>query len=156
MASSQELPKIPIFDLSTKNLSFSSSSWLPTCKNLRQALEVLGFFIAKYENVSPQLDEQVFRVAEQVFDLPLETKTRNTSDLVFYGYVGQLPHAPLHESVGIPEATTLDSVQSFTNLMWPSGNMEFWYVTHMNIVSKSKLTYVRVCVCVFVRVVFLQ
>lgn len=123
MASS---PKVPIFDLSTQKLSPSSSSWLPTCKNLRQALEELGFFIAKYENVSPQLDEQVFRVAEQVFDLPLETKTRNTSDLVFYGYVGQLPHAPLHESVGIPEATTLDSVQSFTNLMWPSGNKEFW------------------------------
>ncbi|XP_047954044.1 2-oxoglutarate-dependent dioxygenase AOP3-like [Salvia hispanica] len=125
MATTQELPKIPIFDLSTKNLSPSSSSWLPTCKSLREALEEFGFFLAKYENVSSQLDKQVFHVLEQVFNLPFETKSRNTSDLSFYGYVGKLPHAPVHESMGIPEATTLDAVQSFTNLMWPSGNKEF-------------------------------
>ncbi|KAH6779729.1 hypothetical protein C2S52_010966 [Perilla frutescens var. hirtella] len=125
MASSQLLPNIPIFDLSTKNLNPSSSSWLPTCNKLRQALAEFGFFMANYENVTPELDKQVFHVSEQVFNLPLETKTRNTSDFVFYGYVGQLPHAPLHESMGIPEATTLDAVQSFTNLMWPSGNKKF-------------------------------
>ncbi|XP_057808394.1 deoxypodophyllotoxin synthase-like [Salvia miltiorrhiza] len=125
MASSQELPKIPVFDLSTRNLSPSSSSWLPTCKNLREALEEFGFFLARYDNVSPELDKQVFHVLEHLFNLPFETKSSNTSEFVFYGYVGQLPHAPVHESMGIPEATTLDAVQSFTNLMWPSGNMEF-------------------------------
>ncbi|KAI3444758.1 hypothetical protein Pfo_001423 [Paulownia fortunei] len=125
MANSQELPKIPIFDLSTKNLNPSSSSWLPACKNVQHALEEYGFFVAQYENVSSELDNQVFDVLEELFDLPLETKTRNTNELVFYGYVGQLPHAPLHESMGIPEATTIDAVQSFTKLMWPSGNKTF-------------------------------
>lgn len=130
MASSQELPKIPIFDLSTKHLNPSSSSWIPACKNVQKALEEYGFFIAHYDNVSSELDKQVFDVLKELFDLPLETKTRNTSDLVFYGYVGQLPHAPLHESMGIPEATTIDAVQSFTNLMWRSGNKKFWYICH--------------------------
>lgn len=117
----------PIFDLSTKKLSPTSSSWISTCKNVREALEEYGFFIAKYKDVSSELDKQVFEVMEEVFDLPLETKTRNTSDLAFYGYVGQLPHAPIHESMGIPEATTPDAVRNFTNLMWPSGNNKFWY-----------------------------
>lgn len=148
MATSQELPKIPIFDLSSKNLNPSSSSWLPTCRNLQQALEELGFFVATYENVSLELDKEVFHVLEEVFNLPLETKTRNTSDLVFYGYVGQLPHAPLHESMGIPEATTLDAVQSFTNLMWPSGNKDFWYVTYAN----EYVTLNSIYICIFMRV----
>jgi isopenicillin N synthase-like dioxygenase len=76
----------------------------------------------------------VFDALEELFELPLETKTRNTSELVFYGYVGKLPHAPLHESMGIPDATTSDAVQSFTNLMWPSGNKRF---------SESMKSYVK-------------
>ncbi|KAL3649420.1 hypothetical protein CASFOL_005823 [Castilleja foliolosa] len=130
MANVQEFPKIPIFDLSTKTLNPTSTSWLQACKKVQHALEEFGFFIAKYENVSSKLDEQVFDVLEELFDLPIETKTRNTSDLVFYGYVGQLPHAPLHESMGIPEATTIDAVQSFTNLMWPSGHNTFCESIH--------------------------
>lgn len=126
MTNPQELPNIPIFDLSTKKLSPTSSSWISTCKKVREALEGYGFFIAKYEDVSSELDKRVFEVMEEVFDLPLETKIRNTSDLAFYGYVGQLPHAPIHESMGIPEVTTVDAVQNFTNLMWPSGNKKFW------------------------------
>lgn len=122
------VPKIPIFDLSTKNISPSSDSWKAACKNVKSALEEYGFFIAQYEDVSQELDRQVFDVMEELFDLPLEIKTKNTSELVFYGYVGQLPHAPLHESMGIPDATMSEAVQSFTNLMWPSGNNRFRYV----------------------------
>jgi isopenicillin N synthase-like dioxygenase len=136
MASSQEVmaPKIPIFDLSSKNLNPSSGSYVAACKNVQQALEEYGFFMAYYENVSSELDRQVFDALEELFELPLETKTRNTSELVFYGYVGKLPHAPLHESMGIPDATTSDAVQSFTNLMWPSGNKRF---------SESMKSYVK-------------
>ncbi|CAA0842718.1 2-oxoglutarate (2OG) and Fe(II)-dependent oxygenase superfamily protein [Striga hermonthica] len=131
MANSKEFIKIPIFDLSTKTLNPTSASWLADCKKVRRALEEYGFFLAQYKDVSYELDRQVFLVLKELFDLPLETKTRNTSDLVFYGYVGQLPHAPLHESMGIPEATTIDAVQSFTNLMWPSsGNKSFCESIH--------------------------
>ncbi|KAL8062407.1 hypothetical protein ABFX02_02G145400 [Erythranthe guttata] len=125
MANSQEPSKVPIFDLSPKNLNPSSSSWPQACKNVKQALEEYGFFIAHYDSVPYELDKQLFEELQELFDLPLETKTRNTSDLVFYGYVGQLSHAPLHESMGIPDVTTFDAVQNFTNLMWPSGNKTF-------------------------------
>ncbi|KAG8391559.1 hypothetical protein BUALT_Bualt01G0200200 [Buddleja alternifolia] len=125
MSNSQELLKIPIFDLSTKTLNPNSSSWIQDCKNVQHALEEYGFFIALYDNVSSELDKQLFDVLQELFALPLETKLRNTCELAIYAYVGQLPHAPLHESMGIPEATTFDAVQSFTNLMWPSGNKTF-------------------------------
>ncbi|XP_051123008.1 probable 2-oxoglutarate-dependent dioxygenase AOP1 isoform X2 [Andrographis paniculata] len=124
-SSNAATPKIPIFDLSRKNTNPSSDSWIEDCKNVKKALEEYGYFIAQYDDVSGELDRQVFDVMEELFDLPLEIKTRNTSDLVFYGYVGQLPHAPLHESMGIPEVTTSEAVQSFTNLMWQSGNNRF-------------------------------
>ncbi|KAL0429091.1 UNVERIFIED_CONTAM: putative 2-oxoglutarate-dependent dioxygenase AOP1 [Sesamum radiatum] len=119
------MTEIPIIDLSTKTLNPSSSSWALACKTVQHALEEYGFFLARYDDFPSELDKQVFDVMEELFDLPLETKTRNSGELAYHGYVGQLPHAPLHESMGIPDATTPDAVEAFTTLMWPSGNNRF-------------------------------
>ncbi|KAK4411221.1 putative 2-oxoglutarate-dependent dioxygenase AOP1 [Sesamum angolense] len=119
------MAEIPIIDLSTKTLNPSSSSWVSACKYVQHALEEYGFFLARYDDFPSELDKQVFDVMEELFDLPLETKTRNWGELAFHGYVGQLPHAPLHESMGIPDATTSGAVEAFTTLMWPSGNNRF-------------------------------
>ncbi|KAL3516900.1 hypothetical protein ACH5RR_023802 [Cinchona calisaya] len=106
-----------IIDLTKENSKLGTISWLESCASVRHALEEYGCFVAIYDQVSSQLNKQAFDSLVDLFDLPIETKTQNTSDLTFNGYVGQLPHAPLHESMGIPHATTLESVQSFTNLM---------------------------------------
>ncbi|KAL0397715.1 UNVERIFIED_CONTAM: putative 2-oxoglutarate-dependent dioxygenase AOP1 [Sesamum calycinum] len=119
------MAEIPIIDLSTKTLNPSSSSWVSACKYVQHALEEYGFFLARYDDFPSELDKQVFDVMEELFDLPLETKTRNWGELAFHGYVGQLPHAPLHESMGIPDATTSGAVEAFTTLMWHSGNNRF-------------------------------
>ncbi|KAL0425789.1 UNVERIFIED_CONTAM: putative 2-oxoglutarate-dependent dioxygenase AOP1 [Sesamum radiatum] len=119
------MAEIPIIDLSTKTLNPSSSSWVSACKYVQHALEEYGFFLARYDDFPSELDKQVFDVMEELIDLPLETKTRNWGELAFHGYVGQLPHAPLHESMGIPDATTSGAVEAFTTLMWHSGNNRF-------------------------------
>lgn len=119
---------LPIIHFSKETLKPNTSSWVAACKDVRHALEEYGFFVAKYDKFSSELDKNVFDAVQELFELPLETKARNSSDLTFYGYVGQLPHAPLHESMGIPDATTIEGVRRFADLMWPSGNQQFWYL----------------------------
>ncbi|KAL0464588.1 UNVERIFIED_CONTAM: putative 2-oxoglutarate-dependent dioxygenase AOP1 [Sesamum latifolium] len=79
------MAEIPIIDLSTKTLDTSSSSWVSACKNVQHALEEYGFFLARYDDFPSELDKQVFDVMEELFDLPLETKTRNSGELAYHG-----------------------------------------------------------------------
>ncbi|KAL6334385.1 hypothetical protein AAG906_014787 [Vitis piasezkii] len=46
-------------------------------------------------------------------------------DKPYHGYVGQHSRLPLHESMGIDNATTLEGIQSFANFMWSAGNDRF-------------------------------
>ncbi|XP_027108897.1 deoxypodophyllotoxin synthase-like [Coffea arabica] len=133
MAASQSPCKLPIIDLKKDNLKPGTSSWTATCDSVRHALEEYGCFLVVQDHVSAQFEKEVFDVVRELFDLPTETKSQHNLDM-FVGYVGQLPHAPLHESMEIPNATTIDGVQAFTDLMWPSGNKRF---------CESMLTYAK-------------
>ncbi|KAH6782119.1 hypothetical protein C2S51_007412 [Perilla frutescens var. frutescens] len=116
---------LPIIDFSEENLDGGSSSWLSTSKDVVRALEEYGCFIATYTNFSPQLHEAIFQASKELFDLPTHLKILNTSDTPSHGYVGQEPIIPLYEGLGIEDATTEEGVQSFTTLLWPSGNDNF-------------------------------
>ena len=122
------VPKLPTINLSTENLKSGTSSYLASCNEVRGALEDYGCFVVHYEEVSPQLHESLFTEAKELFDLPTDVKMKNISDKPYFGYVGNHPLIPpIHESLGISNSTTLEGVQSFTNLMWPStGNDQFW------------------------------
>lgn len=116
--------KFPIIDLT--KLEQHSSSWVALCNNVRHALEEHGYFIALYDiDNNKKLSKEIFDVMEELFDLPIETKKKNTSDFYFYQWNGQLKTAPLHESFGIPHSTDVEALQSFTTLMWPQGNHRF-------------------------------
>ncbi|XP_059633894.1 probable 2-oxoglutarate-dependent dioxygenase AOP1 [Cornus florida] len=128
-------PKLPVIDFTKENLNPGTSSWFSACNDVQHALEEYGCFIAVYEKVSLELSNEIFCALEELFDLPSETKVLNTSDKPYYGYFGQHPAAMLHESMGIGEATTLEAIQSFANVMWPSGNDHFCELVH----SYSKL-----------------
>ncbi|CAK9146215.1 unnamed protein product [Ilex paraguariensis] len=108
-----------------ENLKPGTNSWLSAHSDVRRAIKEYGSFIALYDKVSAELNNEVFNKLKELFDLPTKTKSQNWSDKVYYGYVGQLAHLPIHESLAIADANTLDGVQSFTNLMWPSGNDNF-------------------------------
>ncbi|KAI3756814.1 hypothetical protein L1987_56637 [Smallanthus sonchifolius] len=75
---------------------------------------------------SQQVKKEVFDALKPLFDLPIETKMKNTSDKPFHGYPGpSLLGSPLYESLSIEYATSYDNVQSFANLMWPFENENF-------------------------------
>lgn len=119
--------KIPVVDFSKENLNPGSSSWSATCKDVLLALEEFGCFIAVYDKVPSELQNKLFSALEELFNLPTETKMQNAHNKPYHGYVGQHSRLPLHESIGIDDATTLEGMQSFANLMWPAGNDHFWY-----------------------------
>ncbi|TYJ13962.1 hypothetical protein E1A91_A10G085800v1 [Gossypium mustelinum] len=50
---------------------------------------------------------------------------KNRYEKPLNGYVGQIPKLPLHESLGIDNATSIEGTRFFTNLMWPQGNDRF-------------------------------
>ncbi|XP_024980025.1 probable 2-oxoglutarate-dependent dioxygenase AOP1 [Cynara cardunculus var. scolymus] len=122
---SLKFPKLLVVDFTNENLKPSSSSWSSTCNDIRVALENHGCFIALYDGVSSNLQESVFLAADELFDLPIETKIKNIVAKPYHGYVGQMPIVPLHEGLGIDYATDLSGAQSFTDLMWPNGNHSF-------------------------------
>lgn len=127
MGSLKQPPKLPVIDLSAKNLNPNSSSWVTTCSEVTRALEEYGCFIAMYDGVSQQLHDAIFIASQELFDLPTEVKILNISDTPSHGYVGQIPVVPLYEGLGIENATTTEGAEKFTKLMWPSGNQSFWY-----------------------------
>ncbi|GMY34125.1 putative 2-oxoglutarate-dependent dioxygenase AOP1.2 [Fagus crenata] len=125
-------PKLPVLDFSSENLKPGTSPWLSKNKEVRQALEDYGCFVVLYDKVPSDLRNDVFGALEELFDLPTEIKLKNKYEKPLNGYVGQIPKLPLHESMGIDNATSLEGTQTFTNLMWPSGNDRFcarvhWY-----------------------------
>ncbi|KAK4481903.1 hypothetical protein RD792_012815 [Penstemon davidsonii] len=119
------LPKLAVIDFTDENMKPGSEFWLSACKEMRQAFENHGCFVALYDKISPQLHKSIFQAADDLFDLPTEIKVQNINEKPYHGYVGQIPIVPLHEGLGIDYATTLEGAQTFTNLMWPNGNDSF-------------------------------
>ncbi|XP_057502886.1 probable 2-oxoglutarate-dependent dioxygenase AOP1 [Actinidia eriantha] len=139
---SQTLPKLPTIDFTDKNLKPGSSSWIAASNTVKCALEEYGCFVAVYDHkVSLELDNEVFHVLEELFDLPTETKVKNTSDTPYFGYMGQHPLVPLYESLGIDDAPTLEGARAFTNLMWPAGNEHFCKIMHSYSMLVSQLEH---------------
>ena len=127
---SETLAKLPIIYFSDENLKPSSDSWFATCNDVRNALEEYGCFMAYYNGVPLELHNKIINALGELFDLPTEIKVKNTSDKPSHGYIGQIPIYPLHGSMGIDHATKPEGIQSFANLMWPSGNEHFWYIIY--------------------------
>lgn len=127
--------KIPILDLtSQQDLKPNTSTWRSISKEACEALEEYGCFLAVYDGVTQQLDDSVFAAAEELFDLPTETKRKNVNEKPYHGYVGQMPVIPLHEGLGIDYVTNKEDAQRFTHLMWPQGNHQFWYVSGLIVI----------------------
>ncbi|KAK2968012.1 hypothetical protein RJ640_020420 [Escallonia rubra] len=117
MRNLQTCHKLPIIDLSCKNLEKGNGSWTSTCMVVRQALEEYGCFEAFHDKFTPQLHAAIFHALGELFDLPIETKRCYTSNMPLYGYSGESVQAPLRESVNIEEPTAYEKARSFTGLL---------------------------------------
>ncbi|XP_071713514.1 probable 2-oxoglutarate-dependent dioxygenase AOP1 [Rutidosis leptorrhynchoides] len=123
-----------------RGLKPGNESWMTASHKVRRALEEYDFFMAIYEGVSAKLMKEVVDAMETVFELPKETKLKNTCDNPDHGYIGLSDIRPNYESLGFKDATNLDNVQHFENLMWPSGNNKYFSKTMHSYVSQiSKL-----------------
>ncbi|XP_057774805.1 2-oxoglutarate-dependent dioxygenase AOP3-like [Salvia miltiorrhiza] len=110
-------PKLPTIKLK-ENGSADSLKW---------ALESYGCAVIEYEEMSSGLDDVVFRLSEELFALPIETKTKHTSQLAGFGYGRNFEGMPAIEYFGIEhDATHLHPTTNFATLMWPNGNHHFW------------------------------
>ncbi|KAE8680754.1 pleiotropic drug resistance protein 1-like isoform 1 [Hibiscus syriacus] len=121
--------KIPVIDVFDENSKPGSDAWISRCKDVRAALEQYGCFLATYDKVSSQLQDDVFLSLQQLFNLPTQIKVQNSSDKPYFGYFKH-PCIPLSESMGIDNPTILEGTQGFTNLMWPNRNKTFCESIH--------------------------
>ncbi|KAI3894075.1 hypothetical protein MKX03_013272 [Papaver bracteatum] len=71
-----------------------------------------------YDNkVSLKLHNEIFSAAEEVLDLPLETKMLNTSSKPYYGYLTSIQKPRLDHFLKTWDAPVLEQVSNFTNLI---------------------------------------
>lgn len=120
---------LPIINLSEENMSHHSPTGRKTTSSLvRSAFESYGCFLAKYDKISPELQEKTFGLSKELFQLPTEIKVQNTSNILGGGYGANFPIMPLVEYFGIENGATLEATMDFTNLMWPAGHHSFWYI----------------------------
>ncbi|CDP08458.1 unnamed protein product [Coffea canephora] len=125
-----ETTSLPTIDFSNPGLKPGAPEWDLVKDQVRKALEEYGCFEALFDKIPLELQKSLFDALEELFDLPLQTKVRNSSKKPFHGYVGQYPMVPLYESMGIDDATISEKVESFTDLLWPEGNSNFCKTVH--------------------------
>ena len=123
---SQSQSQLHVVDFSEENMKPGTDAWLSAKSVVRTALEDHGCFVARYDKIGKELSDFVVLAMEQLFSLPVETKTQKTSDKLFHGYLGQYSGLPLYESTGIDNPLTIQGCQKFANIMWPEGNDPFW------------------------------
>lgn len=122
----QKSNTIPVIHFTTENLNLGTSSWFSTCKAVREALEEFSCFIAVCDKAESECMSGAFASLKEFFNLPMEKKLLNLHpDKNASGYFGPKPDSPLLEAISIEDSTTIEAVQSFANLAWPSGNDHF-------------------------------
>lgn len=125
MGCDETMKLLPLIDFS--NLKKETPTWESVKTQVREALEECGCFEARFDEISLHLQKSLIHAIQQLFDLPLQTKLRNTYDnnKHYQGYIGQHPLVPLYESLGIQDALSPGKIDTFANLLWPQGNPTF-------------------------------
>ena len=120
---------IPCLDFSVDGLGLEEGTeeWKKMSKKVREACESHGCFLLVCDKIPKGLREDMLVSLKALFDLPEETKRKHTSPKPYGSYTSECPIIPLSQSFGIDDAHLWDAAQAFTNLMWPQGNLSFWY-----------------------------
>ncbi|KAF8020683.1 hypothetical protein BT93_G1191 [Corymbia citriodora subsp. variegata] len=122
--------QVPVIVFSEECMKPGKSSWAKACEVIVQALEDNGCFILDHPNVPLGLHDSIFSVAEDLFDVPHESKIKNINLKPVLGYTGQIPATSVVEALTIVGPEKLEECEKFTSLMWPSGNDRFCKAAH--------------------------
>nr|XP_043625311.1 probable inactive 2-oxoglutarate-dependent dioxygenase AOP2 [Erigeron canadensis] len=135
---------LPLITFDTETLNPGTNIWLSTSNAVRQALEDYGCFVVSTNKVPLGLRLNMFELSKDLFDLPTETKIKNTSHILGFGY-GQYPSLPLYECLGIENGATMEAIQSLTDLLFPCGNNAFCEcaLEYMKLLSEIHLCMMR-------------
>ncbi|XP_042484326.1 probable 2-oxoglutarate-dependent dioxygenase AOP1 isoform X2 [Macadamia integrifolia] len=136
--SCKEEVQIPYIDLPKELVESKQGNeeWKELCRKMREAGEEYGcFMVVGYDGVPTELREEMFMAMKDLFDLPIETKKKNSNPQQYRGYIGNSELVPLYEGLGIDNAPCPDAAQAFTQLMWPHGNPAFCRI--MNSMSRK-------------------
>ncbi|KAH7654921.1 Iron/ascorbate family oxidoreductases protein [Dioscorea alata] len=134
--------------LDTKQWSISTLE----CQKVQKALETHGFFLVKYhddqehdQDECSDLMHETFSSMHQLFNLPSETKLKNSSLTPYYTYV----HTTVYETLAVVNSSSSSGqLLSFTQLMWPHGNQKFYEtMTRMSgkLIELSKIILCMLC-----------
>ncbi|XP_030518834.2 probable 2-oxoglutarate-dependent dioxygenase AOP1 [Rhodamnia argentea] len=148
MVGTKMASQIPVIAFSEECMKPGTSAWAKACKVAVKALEDHGCFIVDHPNVPLGLHDSVFSVTEDLFDLPHETKVKNTNLKPSHGYLPRRPGTPLLEGMNIDGAEKLEVCEKFTSTMWPSGNDHFRKTVHdygKFIAEMEKVVFRMVC-----------
>ncbi|XP_059664661.1 probable 2-oxoglutarate-dependent dioxygenase AOP1 [Cornus florida] len=111
---------LPVIDLS--ELKPGTPEWDSVRPRVEQALQEYGCFQALFNKVPFELRKSMLGAMEEIFELPLQTKSRFfCAKTPFGGYTAHSPTTPW-ESMNIGNVHIPDNLTSFTNLLWPEGN----------------------------------
>ena len=126
--SSETSLKLPVIDFTKPDLNPGSIEWDLVKGQVQQALQEHGCFEALFHKIPLELRQAIFGAIEELFDLPLQIKTSNFSEVPFHGYIGRNPQIPLFESMGIGDPHIMKKVESLTTTCWPQGNTSFRFI----------------------------
>ncbi|XP_038693089.1 probable 2-oxoglutarate-dependent dioxygenase AOP1 [Tripterygium wilfordii] len=129
MASSRP-SEILFLDLSNEDLKPGTSTWIAACKDIRRAFEECGCFVAVYDKVPLEFNNDVYASVDELYNLPPEIRTQNTSNKPYHEYFGQYTTMPLYESIAIENPSLDCGNNNFVDLMWPAGNDRFRTSVH--------------------------
>ncbi|KAG9136238.1 hypothetical protein Leryth_003847 [Lithospermum erythrorhizon] len=118
--------RIPVIEFQNNDLiPIGSHIWHQVKDQVHLALENYGCFEASFDAIPSELKSATLSGIEELFNLPLETKLKNTSKQPYHGYIGQHPMMPLYESMGFDDAHILERVETIAHQFWPQGNPSF-------------------------------
>ncbi|KAJ3677503.1 hypothetical protein LUZ60_003227 [Juncus effusus] len=117
-----QIPSVNFNDLDPNQPN--GPNWDQTRIRVFSALETYGCFDAIYNGVGSELKETLFgSVVPEIFELPLERKQMNTSNM-HLGYIGKITDVE-YESLRIQDAVNPLSVEKFAQMLYPEGNQLF-------------------------------
>ncbi|XP_059637356.1 probable 2-oxoglutarate-dependent dioxygenase AOP1 [Cornus florida] len=112
---------LPVIVFSDK-LKSGTLEWESVRARVQQALQEYGSFEACFNKVPFELRKSMFGAIQEIFELPLQTKSGIPAKTPFGGYIGKSPTAPWREIMAIEDVLIPEKLTSFTNLLWPQGN----------------------------------